>query len=127
LARRTWQEADIKSGLQEGGSVQAVFVICRDQPRGKRWMAYLRTSWTRGFLPLQTFRGRSDRAFRSLDRLVSFLREDFRYEGEISLFMPSDPGLKRFRILLPTDRAALDGAGGRPSAEVLVTRKRRAG
>ena len=51
------------------------FVICRDQPRGKRWMAYLRASWTRGFLPLQTFRGRSDRAFRSLDRLVSFLQE----------------------------------------------------
>ena len=97
------------------------------QPRGKRWMAYLRTSWTRGFLPLQTYRGRSDRAFRSLDRLVSFLREDFRYEGEISLFMPGDPGLERFRILLPTDRAALDGAGRRPPAEGLVTRKPRTG
>ena len=106
-------------------AVQAVFVICRAGSRGKRWMAYLRTSWTRGFLPLQTYRGRSDRAFRSLDRLVSFLREDFRYEGEISLFMPGDPGLQRFRILLPTDRAALDGAGRRPPADGLNTRKPR--
>ena len=116
MARRTWEEADIKSGLQEGGSVLGVFVICRGEPRGKRWVAYLRTSWTRGFLPLQTFRGRSDRAFSSLDRLVSLLRDDFRYTGEISLFMPGDPELKRFRILLPTDRAALDGDAESPGA-----------
>jgi hypothetical protein len=87
-------------------------------------MAYLRTSWTRGFLPLQTYRGRSDRALKSLDRRVSLLRDDFRYNGEISLFTPEDPELKRFRILLPTDRAALAGdarprppVGGRDAKE----------
>jgi hypothetical protein len=82
----------ISRAASRGWPRLGVFVICRGRSRGKRWVAYLRTSWTRGFLPLQTFRGRSDRAFSSLDRLVSLLRDDFRYEGEISLFMPGDPG-----------------------------------
>ena len=39
---------------------------------------------------LRTFRDRSDRVFRSLDKLVSLLREEFHYRGEISLFVAGD-------------------------------------
>jgi hypothetical protein len=107
LDQRTWQEADIKGGVQNGGSVQAVFIVFRTDERGNGFIPYLRASWSRGFRPLRTYRGRSDRVYRSLDRLVGLIRQEFRYDGEISLFGSGDPGLQRYRTLLPAERAAL--------------------
>jgi hypothetical protein len=107
LGQRTWQEADIKGGVQTGGSLLGVFVICRNDERGNGFIPYIRTNWARGFRPLRTYRDRSDRVFRSLDKLVALIREDFGYLGEISLFVAGDAELRRYRTLLPTDRDAL--------------------
>lgn len=110
MGQRTWQEADIKGGVQKGGSVLGVFIICRKDDRGSGFIPYIRASWARGFRPLRTYRDRSDRVFRSLDKLVGLIREEFRYSGEISLFVAGDAGLQRYRTLLPTDRGALQTA-----------------
>lgn len=107
MQRRSWQEADIKAGIRAGGSVEGVFVIARNDERGLGYIAYIRAGWARGFRPLRTFRDRSDRVFRSLDKLVNLLRDEFHYSGEISLFVAGDENLRRFRALLPADLAAL--------------------
>ena len=107
MQHRSWQEADIKAGIRAGGSVGAVFIITRNDERGPGFIAYIRAGWARGFRPLRTFRDRSDRVFRSLDKLVSLLRDEFQYSGEISLFVAGDESLRRFRALLPADLAAL--------------------
>lgn len=107
MQHRSWQEADIKAGIRAGGSVGAVFIIARKDERGQGFIAYIRAGWARGFRPLRTFRDRSDRVFRSLDKLVSLLRDEFHYSGEITLFVSGDESLRRFRALLPVDLAAL--------------------
>ena len=84
-----------------------VFIVARKDGRRQGFVAYIRAGWARGFLPLRTFRDRSDRVYRSLDKLVSLIRDEFRYTGEISLFAAGDEGLRRFRALLPTDQASL--------------------
>jgi hypothetical protein len=112
LRHQSWQEADIKAGLRDGGAVVGVFVVARAEPRGAGFAAYIRTDWARGFRPLRTFRDRSDRIFRSLDKLVGLLRDDFHYSGEITLFVAGDESLRRFRALLPADLAALDSKSG---------------
>ena len=107
MQHRTWQEADIKAGIRAGGSIVGVFIVARKDGRGKGFVAYIRAGWARGFLPLRTFRDRSDRVFRSLDKLVSLIRDEFRYAGEISLYAAGDEGLRRFRALLPADQSPL--------------------
>jgi hypothetical protein len=107
LQHRSWQEADLKAGIRAGGFIVGVFIVARKDGRRQGFVAYIRAGWTRGFLPLRTFRDRSDRVFRSLDKLVSLLRDEFRYAGEITLFAAGDEGLRRFRALLPADRALL--------------------
>ena len=107
MQHRSWQEADIKIGIRAGGSVVGVFIVARQDERRQGFVAYIRTGWARGFLPLRTFRDRSDRVYRSLDKLVSLIRNEFRYAGEISLFAAGDEGLRRFRALVPAEQAPL--------------------
>jgi hypothetical protein len=94
------REGDIQARLREGGRIQGIFVIERSAPDGAKYVAYLRTTWKRGFHALQTYRGKSDRIYRDLDRLLRLVRDEFRYTGSIALFVAGDPDLQRFRALL---------------------------
>ena len=107
LPARNFQEADIKAGVRKSEKVLGVFLITREDDKGSLYVTYLRTSWTRGFLPLRTFRDKADRVYRDLDKLLALLRKDFAYQGEVSIFLAGDAALRRFRALLPTDRQAL--------------------
>jgi hypothetical protein len=98
------REGDIQARLREGGRIQGIFVIERSAPDGAKYVAYLRTTWKRGFHALQTYRGKSDRIYRDLDRLLRLVRDEFRYTGSVTLFVAGDPDLQRFRALLPQDR-----------------------
>jgi hypothetical protein len=107
VSKSSFQEADIRDGVASGGRLSGVFIICRPEERGGGWVLYLRTSWTRGYRPLRTFRDRSDRVFKDLGRLVLLVRNDFCYSDEISLFKAGDEALRRYRSLLPVDLADL--------------------
>lgn len=120
MPNRNFQEADIKAGVRKGQKVLGVFLITREDDKGPLYVTYLRTSWTRGFLPLRTFRDKADRVYRDLDKLLCLLREDFAYPGEVSIFLAGDDALRRFRALLPTDRQALLLDGAAQSSEGLV-------
>ena len=98
-----FEEADVRSGLAEGGRILGIFIVERMLPNGPEYIAYLRTSWKRGFHALQTYRGRSDRVYRDLDRLVRLIRDEFEYGGPVTLSIAGAAELRRFRTLLPRD------------------------
>ena len=99
------QEGDITSGIADGGRILGIFVVERSLPGGPGYIAYLRTSWKRGFHGLRTYRGKSDRVYRDLDRLVRLIRDEFGYRGPVTLLVAGAPELRRFRALLPEDSA----------------------
>ena len=98
-----FQEGDIASGLAAGGRILGIFVVERALSGGPGYIAYLRASWKRGFHGLRTYRDRSDRVYRDLDRLVRLIRDEFGYSGPITLLVAGAPELRRFRALLPED------------------------
>jgi hypothetical protein len=100
-----FQEGDIVAGLANGGRILGIFVVERSLPGGPGYIVYLRSSWRRGFHGLRTYRHRSDRIYRDLDRLVRLIRDEFGYRGPITLFVAGAPELRRFRALLPDDSA----------------------
>lgn len=106
MPSKAFQEGEIKTGVRSGGHVVGVFVIARSEVRGEGFIAYIRADWARGFRALRTSRDKGDRVYRDLTRLVALIRTEFAYPGEISLFTAGDPALRRFRLLLPTDKDA---------------------
>ena len=99
------QEGDIALGLAEGGRILGIFVVERALPAGPGYIAYVRTSWKRGFHALRTYRDRSDRMYRDLDRLVHLIRDAFQFSGPVTLHVAGAPELRRFRTPLPRDSA----------------------
>ena len=98
-----FQEGDIAAGLADGGRILGIFVVERSFAGGPQYIAYLRTSWKRGFRGLRTYRDRSDRVYRDPDQLVRLVRDEFGYRGPINLFVAGAPELQRFRALMPQD------------------------
>jgi hypothetical protein len=98
-----FQEGDIVSGLADGGRILGIFVVERSVRGGTGYVAYLRTSWRRGFHGLRTYRDKSDRLYRDLDRLVRLIRDEFKYRGPITLLVEGAPELRRFRAVMPQD------------------------
>jgi len=109
VAATSYETADIKAGLARGGRILGIFIVSRRTAEGVGHVAYFRTDFARGFLPLKAFRGKSERVYKSVDSLLGLIRDDFGYTGEISLFLAGDEALRRFKALLPTERHALAG------------------
>ena len=109
MAATSYETADIKAGLARGGRILGIFIVSRRTAEGVGHVAYFRTDFARGFLPLKAFRGKSERVYKSVDSLLGLIRDDFGYAGEILLFLAGDEALRRFKALLPTERHALAG------------------
>jgi hypothetical protein len=107
VAARRYESADIKAALAAGGRILGIFIVSRPTADGVGHVAYFRTDFGRGFLPLRSFRGKSDRVYKSVDSLLGLIWDDFGYTGEISLFLAGDKALRRFRSLLPAEAGAL--------------------
>jgi len=101
------QEADIRAGLDAGGEIESIVVLATKGPDGDTdYVPYLLPSWRRGFVVLGLFRGPGLRGYRDLDRLVRFLRGEFRYAGIIQLALEDDPKLSKHRSLSVARAAA---------------------
>jgi hypothetical protein len=107
VAAKSYESADIKAGLAEGGRILGIFIVSRQTAVGVGHVAYFRTDFGRGFLPFKSFRGKSERIYKSVDSLLGLIRDDFGYTGEISIFLAGDKALRRFKTLLPAERGAL--------------------
>jgi hypothetical protein len=108
VVAKSYEPADIKVGLAEGGRILGIFIASRRTADDVDHVAYFRTDFGRGFLPFRSFRGKSDRVYKSVDSLLGLIRDDFEYTGEISIFLAGDKALRRrFKSLLPAERGAL--------------------
>ena len=112
-----YDEADIRTGLRDGGSILQAFVVLRPSPpdagaMDAEYVCYVRTDWRRGYRVLQVFRHKSDKIYMGsgLGRLVWLLRKEFNYGGPLILYNAGCEHLQRFAGLRPID-------SGRPVAE----------
>ena len=93
------QEIEIKSGLAAGGRIRNVFITAETVDGRALYRLYLRSSWSRHFLPLRSWADRSDRTYRELDRLITLVRDDFGFQDYIILYRADDPKLSRYRTV----------------------------
>lgn len=106
------QEADVRAGLAAGGEIESVVVLATKCSDGEiDYVPYLLPSWKRGFVALGLFRGPGLRGYRDLDRLVRFLRTEFRYSGIIQLALEDDPKLSKHKSLSAARAAASPDQG----------------
>lgn len=87
------QECDVREGLEQGGAIKAVVIVCRSDGDGLEHCAWLRTSWLHGFHLLHTFRARGVRSYRNLNLLVGLIRLEWGFKGPITLRLHDDPEL----------------------------------
>lgn len=113
-----FEEADIRAGLREGGSILSAFIVGR--PAGTwnatEYVAYLRTSWRRGYHILQVRRKLRDKIYmgNGLGRLAWLLRMEFGFRAPLMLYEAASKDLQRFTDLRPLDRYRPDQADGPP-------------
>jgi len=103
-----FEEADIRAGLREGGSILSAFIVARpaNVQRDVEYVAYLRTSWRRGYHILQTRRKRTDKIYMGagLGRLAWLLRQEFGFRAPLTLYEAGSDALQRFVGLRSVDR-----------------------
>jgi len=109
------QEAELRAGIQDGGHVRGLVVVARGDGDAAEYAIYIRTSWTRGYRILRTWRDKDDRTFRSLDKLFK-LPPTFGYHAPITVYQQGCVELQKFRGVLARDGGA-KGASTADTAE----------
>ena len=97
-----FEEADLRSGLKDGGQVLGAFIVARSE---EDFVIYLRCNWIRGrgFRIIRTWRGSSgDRAFKNLQSAWGFVRK-FNFLGRVTVYPAGDPELRQFVGVSPKD------------------------
>lgn len=103
------QETELRSGLKDGGAIQGLLVVARGDGEAVEYVIYIRTTWTRGYRILRTWRDKDDRTFRSMDRLLK-LPELFGYHLPITIYRQGCAELQKFRGVLASDGGAKGSA-----------------
>jgi len=97
-----FEEADLRSGLKDGGQVLGAFIVARSE---EDFVIYLRCNWIRGrgFRIIRTWRGSSgDRTFKNLQSAWGFVRK-FNFLGRVTVYPAGDPELRQFVGVSPKD------------------------
>jgi hypothetical protein len=97
-----FEEADLRSGLRDGGQVLGAFIVARSE---EDFVIYLRCNWIRGrgFRIIRTWRGSSgDRTFKNLQSAWGFVRK-FHFLGRVTIYPAGDPELRQFVGVSPKD------------------------
>jgi len=97
-------EVEIKAGLAAGGRLRRVYITAEIDDGKPLYRVYLRSTWSRSFLPMRSWLDRADRTYRDLDRAVLQVRE-FGYRGFITLCEADDPRLARHRAFVDQSRS----------------------
>lgn len=100
-------EGDIRKYLADGGKIRNVLVVTKPVADHVEHQALLRITGHSGFLPFQTWGGKSDKLYRDFDRLLALLRDDFDFQGGIIVYREDDPDLARFCALACTSTGSL--------------------
>lgn len=101
-------DGEVRTALSREGHVERVIVLAQRAEQGRTdFIPYLVVTWRRGYVAIGKWNGQGARAWRDLTRLVSFLREDFRYHGPITVYEADDPQLRKLStIFAPSDDPA---------------------
>ena len=113
------QETELRTGLGDGGTIQGLVVVARGSGDAVEYAIYVRTSWTRGYRILRTWRDKSDRTFRSLDRLFK-LPASFGYHSPVTVYRQGSAELQKFRGVLASD-GGTKGTAPVEATELLTT------
>jgi hypothetical protein len=113
-----FEEADIRSGLKDGGQVLGAFIVARSE---EEFVVYMRCNWIRGrgFRIIRSWRGLAgDRTFKHLQSAWGFIRK-FNFLGRVTVYPAGDVELRQFVGVAPQDlvessRLAGPAAGGGP-------------
>jgi hypothetical protein len=92
---KAFEEADLRSGIKDGGQVLGAFIVARTE---EDFVIYLRCNWIRGrgFRIIRTWRGSSgDRTFKNLQSAWSFVRK-FDFLGRVTVYPAGDAELRQF-------------------------------
>ncbi len=105
-----YEEADIRAGLRDGGSILQAFIVMRptasdDDAVDAEYVCYIRTNWRRGYKILQVFRHKGDKIYMGsgVGRLIWLLRKGFNYKGPLVLYDAGSEDVQRFAGLRPID------------------------
>jgi hypothetical protein len=113
-----FEEADLRSGLRDGGQVLGAFIVARGE---EEFVVYMRCNWIRGrgFRIIRSWRGLSgDRTFKHLQSAWAFIRK-FDFLGRVTIYPAGDVELRQFvgvalRDLEESGRLAGPAADGTP-------------
>ena len=78
-------EAEIREGLNRGGRIIGFTIVEQGDGTERTYLAYVNASWSRGYRVLRTFRNRSDRRYRDLDRLLQFARVECGFAAPVRI------------------------------------------
>lgn len=120
MARSSMAEADLRAGMDAGGRIERVVVVTRPDAAGlPEHVPYVLPSWCRGYVAISLFRGPGVRAWRDLNRLLRYLRDDMRYVLPVSVHEAGCPRLALLRSMPPEARApvsvAAEASGSTPA------------
>ncbi|WP_424140881.1 hypothetical protein [Roseomonas chloroacetimidivorans] len=113
MGSRFVSDGDVRAALSKGGRIEKVIVLAMRDAHGRAdFVPYLGTSWRRGYVAIGLWSGAGARAWRDLTRLVSFMRDDFKFPGPICVHEADDPKLRKLRTLLPSPNpTSIQGQG----------------
>jgi hypothetical protein len=106
-----FEEADIRSGLKDGGQVLGAFIVARSE---EEFVVYMRCNWIRGrgFRIIRSWRGLSgDRTFKHLQSAWGFIRK-FDFLGRVTVYPAGDVELRQFVGVAPQDLVELGHLAG---------------
>ena len=110
-----FEEADIRSGLKDGGQVLGAFIVARSE---EEFVVYMRCNWIRGrgFRIIRSWRGLSgDRTFKHLQSAWGFIRK-FNFLGRVMVYPAGDVELRQFVGVVSQDLVESGGLAG-PTAQ----------
>jgi hypothetical protein len=105
LGDLAFEEADLRSGIKEGGHVVGAFIVARAE---EEFVVYMRCNWIRGrgFRIIRTWRGsQGDRTFKNLQSAWSFVRK-FHFSGRVTVYPAGDLELRQFVGVVAQDQKA---------------------
>ena len=103
-------DGEVRTALSREGRVERIIVLAQSGEQGRAdFIPYLAVSWRRGYVAIGKWNGQGARSWRDLTRLVSFLREDFRYHGPITVYEADDPQLRKLSTVFASSDAPAAG------------------
>lgn len=100
--RPTILECEIASSIAKGGAVEQVAVLMREDGE---YELFVRPNWSTGFRQMLTFRGRAEKVYKDVNRLLGYIRTACRHDGSIVFYAAGSPPFVALKPAAPVPRS----------------------